>query len=161
MNILIKNLLSFILPITVLIIVPLYIEPNKSVCSIPALLLGLVFICTGMLIMVLTVSMFIRKGVGTLAPWSPPQKLVTGGIYAHVRNPMIMGVLIVLIGESIAILSLLIFKWAILFFIVNNIYFFIYEEPDLDKRFGDNYKEYKKHVPRWIPKVKPFITLDK
>jgi protein-S-isoprenylcysteine O-methyltransferase Ste14 len=161
MNILIKNLLSFILPITVLIIVPLYIEPNKSVCSIPALLLGLVFICTGMFVMVLTVSMFIRKGVGTLAPWSPPQKLVTGGIYAHVRNPMIMGVLIVLIGESIAILSLPIFKWAILFFIVNNIYFFIYEEPDLDKRFGDNYREYKKHVPRWIPKVKPFIAPDK
>lgn len=106
--------------------------------------------------MTMTISLFIKIGKGTLAPWSPTRKLVIRGMYGHVRNPMIIGVLIVLIGESIAILSLNIFIWTVIFFIINNLYFVIYEEPNLEKRFGDEYQEYKKNVPRWIPRLKPF-----
>jgi protein-S-isoprenylcysteine O-methyltransferase Ste14 len=108
--------------------------------------------------MIITISIFIRIGKGTLAPWSPTKKLVITGIYRYVRNPMIIGVLIVLIGESISILSLKILIWALIFFIINNIYFLFYEEPDLEKRFGNDYKEYKKNVPRWIPRFKPYTT---
>ena len=152
----IKQLISFILPVTVLILVPLYIEKNITVRFVPALLPGLVFICMGLSVMALTILTFIRIGKGTLAPWSPTRKLVTGGMYGHVRNPMIMGVLTVLVGESLAIGSWNIFTWAITFFIINNVYFVLYEEPILEKKFGDEYREYKSHVPRWIPRLKPF-----
>ena len=93
---------------------------------------------------------------GTLAPWSPTRKLIIRGLYAYVRNPMILGVLTVLIGESLAIMSLRIIIWAVIFFIMNNIYFILYEEPNLEKKFGDEYREYKNNVPRWLPRVKPF-----
>ena len=157
MKTVIKNIISFILPVTALIIVPLYIEPDISTKQVSALVTGLFIMCIGLYVMTLTISSFIRIGKGTLAPWSPTRKLVISGMYGHVRNPMISGVLIVLIGESIAILSLNIFIWAVIFFIINNIYFIIYEEPNLEKRFGDEFKEYKKNVPRWIPRLKPFV----
>jgi protein-S-isoprenylcysteine O-methyltransferase Ste14 len=106
--------------------------------------------------MTITISTFIKIGKGTLAPWSPPEKLIVGGMYGYVRNPMIMGVLTVLTGESIAILSFNIFIWTVIFFIINNILFVLYEEPNLEKRFGNEYREYKNNVPRWIPRLKPF-----
>jgi protein-S-isoprenylcysteine O-methyltransferase Ste14 len=151
-----KNIISFILPVTVLIIVPIYIEPDISIQHISALVAGLFIMCFGLYIITLTISLFIRIGKGTLAPWSPTRKLVIHGLYRHVRNPMIIGVLVVLIGESTAILSLNILIWAIIFFIINNLYFVIYEEPSLKKRFGEEYQEYKKNVPRWILRLKPF-----
>ncbi|MBX7140989.1 MAG: isoprenylcysteine carboxylmethyltransferase family protein [Chitinophagales bacterium] len=153
---LLKHLFSLILPVTVLILVPLWIEDDFSINNIYALIGGSILILAGLLVIVLTISAFIRIGKGTLAPWSPTKKLVVTGIYAHVRNPMISGVLTVLLGESLAILSLSIFIWAIAFFIINNIYFLIYEEPNLGERFGEDYRQYKSKVPRWIPAMKPY-----
>jgi protein-S-isoprenylcysteine O-methyltransferase Ste14 len=158
MKYVIKQIISFILPITVLILVPLYIERNISVKHVSTLLTGLIIMCIGLYILTMTISTFIRIGKGTLAPWSPARKLITGGMYGYVRNPMIMGVLTVLAGESIAIMSLKIFIWALIFYIINSIWFILYEEPYLEKKFGDEYREYKRHVRRWIPGLKPFIT---
>ena len=69
---------------------------------------------------------------------------------------MIIGVLIVLIGESIVLMSLNILIWAVIFFIINNLYFLIYEERDLMRKFGEVYQNYKKNVPRWIPRLTPY-----
>jgi protein-S-isoprenylcysteine O-methyltransferase Ste14 len=151
-----KQIFSFILPVTVLIIVPLSIESNISIHHGPALLAGLLIIAIGLYIMIRTISSFIRIGKGTLAPWSPTRKLVIDGMYRYVRNPMILGVLIVLTGESISVMSPNIFIWTLIFFIVNNVWFLLYEEPDLKKKFGKDYEEYKRNVPRWIPRSNPF-----
>jgi protein-S-isoprenylcysteine O-methyltransferase Ste14 len=148
---------SFILPFIVLILVPLYIEPHITADHIIALLSGLPVICIGLYILTTNVSAFIRIGKGTLAPWSPTRKLVITGMYRYVRNPMISGVVIALAGEAITVLSLNILIWAAVFFIVNNLWFLLYEEPDLLKKFGKEYSEYKKNVPRWIPRLEPFI----
>lgn len=152
----IRQLVSFILPVLVLIVVPLWLEKDISIPFIPSFLFGLVVIGAGLYIMLLTISSFARIGHGTLAPWSPTQKLVVYGMYRYVRNPMILGVLTVLLGEVIAILSWKILIWAIVFFFINHIYFLLYEEPDLEKKFGDEYREYKKNVPRWIPRSTPY-----
>ena len=151
-----KQIISFILPITVLIIVPFNIEPDITVKSIPTLTGGLLLMCLGLYFMFLTISAFIRIGKGTLAPWSPTKKLVITGMYAYVRNPMILGVIMILTGESIAISSLHIFHWDLLFFVLNNVYFGFFEEPGLAHRFGDEYRDYKKHVHRWVPRLKPY-----
>jgi protein-S-isoprenylcysteine O-methyltransferase Ste14 len=100
--------------------------------------------------------MFIRFGRGTIAPWNPTRKLVVSGLYLHVRNPMIIGVLTALLGESLIFHSVQIFTWLIAFFIINNIYFVLSEEPGLTKRFGEEYLEYKRNVPRWIPRLRPW-----
>jgi len=150
-----KQLSSFTLPILVLIIIPLSIERNIAAKDFLTLVIGLPIMALGLYIMIITISTFIRIGKGTLAPWSPTRKLIIGGIYGYVRNPMIIGVIIVLIGESIAVESLNILIWTGMFFLINNIYFILYEEPNLEKRFGNEYREYKKNVPRWIPRSKP------
>jgi protein-S-isoprenylcysteine O-methyltransferase Ste14 len=77
-------------------------------------------------------------------------------MYRFVRNPMILGVLTVLAGEAIVLMSRNILFWAIIFFIMNNLWFVLFEEPDLEKRFGEEYKEYKRNVPRWIPRTRPY-----
>lgn len=149
-----KQLLSLILPITVLVIVPLSVESRLSLAVDILSVIGALFIAVGVFILALTISMFIRLGRGTLAPWSPTKKLVVSGIYSHTRNPMITGVLLCLLGESMMFHSVNIFTWFILFFLINNIYFTLFEEPSLTKRFGKEYLEYKRNVPRWIPRSK-------
>ena len=141
---LLKQLLSLILPITVLILLPLSIENNFSIGLTFISIIGLLLMCFGLFVMIWTISTFIKIGKGTLAPWSPTRKLIIGGMYGYVRNPMIMGVLTVLIGESIALLSLNISIWTIIFFFINNVWYVLYEEPNLEKKFGEEYIEYKK-----------------
>lgn len=150
----IRQIISLILPFTVLVIVPLLIEKDIRIKNLPAFIIGVYVACVGILILILTIAEFIRKGNGTLAPWNPTKRLVKGGLYSYVRNPMIMGVMTVLSGESIALLSKNIFIWTLLFFLINNFYFVWIEEPLLAKKFGKDYLEYKKHVRRWIPRFK-------
>jgi len=156
---------SFILPFTVLLIIPAVILwatgfrigwglglPWDAVIVLAgALLMG-----SGLYYLSITIWLFISIGRGTLAPWSPTSKLVVIGPYRHVRNPMISGVLMTLLGESIAFGSIGIFICFLLFFIINHIYFIYSEEPGLARRFGDEYLSYKRNVPRWIPRLRPW-----
>ena len=156
MDSVLKNLFSLVLPISVLILIPLSIEDDFSSKHETVFLIGILIMATGLLVMGHTISLFITIGKGTLAPWNPTQKLVIKGLYAYVRNPMIIGVMVVLTGESIAIESWNILVWLLIFIAVNNVYFLVYEEPNLIKRFGQEYQEYKRNVPRWIPRFKPY-----
>ena len=155
-----KNILlqigSFILPITALIVVPLVIENRFQIDWDPFALVGFLIGLSGLAIFVLTVKMFIEIGRGTLAPWSPTRRLITGSLYGYMRNPMVTAVWTMLIAESLVFHSLSIFIWAILFFAINHVYFIASEEPGLEKRFGEEYTEYKRNVPRWLPRFKPW-----
>lgn len=106
--------------------------------------------------MIWTVAIFATFGNGTLAPWDPPVRLVVRGPYRHVRNPMITGVLLVLLAEAAFLRSLPLAGWWICFFSANAIYFPCVEEKALEKRFGADYRSYKAHVPRWVPRVTPW-----
>jgi len=152
----IKQASSFLLPITVLILIPLMIERNILIKHLITFFIGLILMIIGLSILIITISTFIRIGKGTLAPWNPTKKLITSGLYGYVRNPMITGVLITLFGETIAIMSINLLLWTLIFFILNNIFFQLYEEPNLIKRFGVDYLDYKRNVPRWIPRLKPY-----
>src|SRR5262249_55619353 len=115
---------------------------------------GCVFICLGLVLMVATIRLFVMVGKGTLAPWNPTQRLVVEGVYRCVRNPMISGVMSILLGEAVLAASLPLFIWFVIFVIVNAIYIPLAEEPGLAKRFGDDYLDYKRNVPRWIPRMR-------
>lgn len=123
--------------------------------------LGLVFLVFGSMLAVKTSRLFLTLGQGTPAPWMPPRKLVVAGPYRYVRNPMISGMILILLGESLVFGSFLIFIWTVIFFAGNMIYFPLSEEKNLIKRFGQDYLEYKKNVPRWIPRLTPWIKNNK
>jgi protein-S-isoprenylcysteine O-methyltransferase Ste14 len=117
---------------------------------------GGVLIVAGLALWIWTVRLFARVGKGTLAPWDPTRRLVVVGPYRHVRNPMITAVLAVLLGEAAVFGSpgLLILSAA--FVAVNWVFFVAHEEPGLERRFGDEYRDYKRGVPRWIPRRTPW-----
>lgn len=121
-------------------------------------ILGGVLACLGLVLMVATIRLFMTVGKGTLAPWNPPQRLVVRGVYRHVRNPMISGVLFVVLGEAVVAASLPLLGLFTLAVIVNAVYIPLSEEPGLAKRFGDDYLTYKQNVPRWIPRLTPWPT---
>jgi protein-S-isoprenylcysteine O-methyltransferase Ste14 len=102
------------------------------------------------------VLLFGRVGRGTLAPWDPTRKLVAVGPYRHVRNPMISGVLLILVGEALLWRSGALAAWAGTFLLINHTYFLLSEEPGLERRFGEGYRAYRARVPRWIPRVTPW-----
>jgi protein-S-isoprenylcysteine O-methyltransferase Ste14 len=119
---------------------------------------GAALICGGLVLMYRTISLFAREGEGTLAPWDPTRRLVLRGPYRFVRNPMITGVLCVLLGEAALFGSAGILALAAAFLAVNAVWFPIVEEPALRRRFGAEYDAYSRNVPRWLPRRTPWET---
>ena len=162
---LLRHLLSIaILPGTVLVLVPLWIARANGI--VPALggsaaalalqALGVALLAIGALLFVASLRRFAGEGEGTLAPWDPTRKLVARGPYRRVRNPMITGVLLVLLGEAALLGSLGVLVWAAIFLAINAAWFPLVEEPGLVRRFGAEYEEYSRHVPRWVPRRRPW-----
>jgi protein-S-isoprenylcysteine O-methyltransferase Ste14 len=155
-----------LLPGTVAVVIPALIliagegpSIGWGLDGVPVALLalaGLALIGVGLAFWVWTVRLFARVGEGTLAPWDPTQRLVVEGPYAHVRNPMITAVLAVLLGEALLLGSSGLLIWCAAFFIINWVYFLLYEEPSLERRFGDDYRDYEHAVPRWLPRRTPW-----
>jgi len=115
-------------------------------------LAGAALFACGLALFAWCVSLFARVGQGTLAPWDPTRRLVAVGPYRHVRNPMISAVAAMLFGEALAFGSWVVALWALLFVLVNHVYFVVSEEPGLARRFGASYATYKAGVPRWLPR---------
>jgi protein-S-isoprenylcysteine O-methyltransferase Ste14 len=151
-----------ILPGNALVVIPgflLYLEgginPGWGLGRV-LILFGGLLVCFGIVMAVHTVGLFFTFGEGTPAPWEPPKKLVVKGAYRHVRNPMITGVLSILLGMSLVLGSTYILTWSAVFFVMNNFYFIFVEEPGLQRRFGEEYLLYKREVPRWLPRLRPY-----
>jgi protein-S-isoprenylcysteine O-methyltransferase Ste14 len=121
----------------------------------PLVVLGVVVAALGIALIVQTVALFASVGKGTLAPWDPTERLVVRGPYRRVRNPMISGVLCVLLGEALAFGSVAVLIWFGIVFALNAVYFPLIEEPDLQRRFGADYEAYRAAVPRWLPRLRP------
>jgi len=149
-----------ILPMNVLVFIPavvLYCAGYQWMPNHPVLLvLGGILLILGLSLAGWTMRLFSVKGKGTAAPWNPPKNLVVSGPYCYVRNPMITSVLIMQIAEALLLNTWLCWILFALFWLSNMIYFPLFEEKDLEKRFGESYLEYKRNVPRWIPRLTPW-----
>jgi protein-S-isoprenylcysteine O-methyltransferase Ste14 len=145
-----------VLPFLVTVIVPgLFVwwrgEPYLG--SRPtALAAGGPLIAVGLVFVVWTIALFGLRGRGTLAPWDPPEKLVITGPYRFVRNPMIAGVALILVGEALLFAAPEIGIWWMLFVFANALYIPLKEEPALLERFGDEYARYVRNVPAFAPR---------
>ncbi len=122
----------------------------------PLLSTGLawVIMVTGWFIMFWPVIVFFRAK-GTPVPFNPPPKLITNGPYAYIRNPMLLGLFIFMLGLGAMLGSLsLIFIFTPLFVVINILYIKAIEEREMEKKFGKEYLEYKKRVPMFIPRLR-------
>jgi protein-S-isoprenylcysteine O-methyltransferase Ste14 len=162
-----RHLLSILLlPTTVTLVVPYFVlmseirrggvDAGLGPLDLVAITCGIAAFVAGLSLVIATIRHFATRGKGTLAPWDPPKHLVVAGIYRYVRNPMISGVLTILVGEATLMRSAGLAEWAVIFFAINATYIPLFEEPQLERRFGDEYVEYKRNVPRWIPRRKPW-----
>jgi protein-S-isoprenylcysteine O-methyltransferase Ste14 len=161
-----RHLLSIaLLPFTVAVLVPYWLLRGKPLTirlgSTPLQLLeqaaGIFLIVIGLILFVTSLRRFATEGKGTLAPWDPPRELVVCGPYRYVRNPMISGVVLVLFGEGLVLFSAPVLGWAVTFLAINFVYIPLLEEPMLSARFGESYEEYRRNVPRLIPRVTPWV----
>ena len=113
----------------------------------------------GVLIMLLGATIYFRcawefavRGLGTPAPIAPTKFLVVTALHRYVRNPMYIGVFGVLLGEAVAFRSAVLLGYAAFFCVPVELFVLFYEEPTLRRQFGESYEEYRRSVPRWIPR---------
>jgi protein-S-isoprenylcysteine O-methyltransferase Ste14 len=144
-----------LLPGTVAVVIPALLVwlGGANVQPVTAVV-GAVIVAAGLALVVWTVTLFVKVGRGTLAPWNPTARLVVRGPYRYVRNPMITGVGTILAGQALFFRSWAIALELAVFGLVNAIYFPLVEEPGLRRRFGSEYEEYRARVPRWLPRVR-------
>jgi protein-S-isoprenylcysteine O-methyltransferase Ste14 len=116
--------------------------------------LASVVLVTGIAIFLWCVFDFITFGRGTPDPNRPPTELVTRGLFRLVRNPMYVGVVTVLIGEALLFLSPVLLAWAMLVALGFHLRVVIYEEPTLARSFGAAWDDYRRRVPRWLPRLR-------
>lgn len=117
----------------------------------PARYLGLLPLALGVPLLLWCIYDFARTGRGTLAPVDPPKVFVSRGPYRRVRNPMYVGVLSILAGETLLYGTWLIAAWAVFVGLGFHVFVVFYEEPHLRRRFGPAYEEYLRTVSRWLP----------
>jgi protein-S-isoprenylcysteine O-methyltransferase Ste14 len=141
-----------ILPGTVLILVPfLLLKNNTSLTIFGFYGTGLVAGLPGLFFSLWSAFHCMRHGNGTAAPWDPPKLFIASGPYRFSRNPMILGVMLLLLSEAIVFTSIKLLLWCILFTAINLLYIPLMEEKGLERRFGAEYLNYKRLTPRWIP----------
>ena len=113
---------------------------------------GAVPLVIGAAILFWCVRDFYVAGKGTLAPWDPPKHLVVVGFYRFVRNPMYMGILILLAGWALITGSALLAAYSGLLAVAFHLRAVLYEEPRLKQQFGNPWNTYAASVPRWLPR---------
>jgi protein-S-isoprenylcysteine O-methyltransferase Ste14 len=96
---------------------------------------------------------FAVTGLGTPAPIDMPRRLVVKGLYRFVRNPMYAGVASFVVGQAILFGSVAVGVYIVCVWLICNLFVVFYEEPTLRRKFGAEYEEYCRRVPRWLPRL--------
>jgi protein-S-isoprenylcysteine O-methyltransferase Ste14 len=124
--------------------------------SFPVRLLGGALIAVGVAFLLAAFARFVIEGVGTPAPVAPTERLVVGGAYRYVRNPMYLAVASIIVGEGLLLGQARLLLYALVFAAAVTAFVRGYEEPALTNRFGERYKTYRREVPRWRPRLTPW-----
>ncbi|HEY3225859.1 MAG TPA: isoprenylcysteine carboxylmethyltransferase family protein [Planctomycetota bacterium] len=146
---------ALVAPGTVDVVVPAILIASKAgpLHLGPWRWLGLPLILVGAPVLVWCIVNFAREGRGTLAPIDPPKFVVRGGPYRWVRNPMYVANLAIITGQALLFESWAVAAWAAVMACAFHLFVVFYEERTLARRFGPDYEEYRKSVPRWVPRA--------
>jgi protein-S-isoprenylcysteine O-methyltransferase Ste14 len=162
---LIRHVLSIVvLPLAIVVLVPAWLAQWYGGTFLPAdglvhglaQAIGALLAGVGLLLLVTSLYQIMTRSRQTLAPWDPPLHLDVRGPYRNVRNPVVSGVLFVLFGEAMLLGSLAHMIWALAFLAFSLVYVPLLEEPQLEARFGDEYRQYRRHVSRFLPRLRPW-----
>jgi protein-S-isoprenylcysteine O-methyltransferase Ste14 len=149
-----RALISFlVLPGTVAGLIPAWIVSTDRGWG-HGLIIGAVPLAIGLVMLLWCVRDFYVSGKGTLAPWDPPRRLVIVGLYRFTRNPMYVGIALLLAGWSLLTASPLLAGYMVFLAIAFHLRVVLYEEPRLKKKFGEEWAKYAATVPRWLPRLK-------
>jgi protein-S-isoprenylcysteine O-methyltransferase Ste14 len=113
--------------------------------------LGGIVLAAGGALVLETTARFALQGRGTPAPWAPPERFVERGSYRFVRSPMYLGVILLVVGQGLLLGREILYLWAAGAWLMFTAFLVFYEEPQLRRRFGDDYDDYTRRVRRWIP----------
>jgi len=118
--------------------------------------LGGVLLVLAIVVLVRAFARFVMEGRGTPAPVAPPERLVVGGDYRFVRNPMYLAVITAVLGQAMIFGSLGLLVYAVALWVITAAFVRWYEEPVLLRRYGDEYERYRLTVRAWLPRLRPF-----
>ncbi len=121
----------------------------------PARVAGSIVLAAGLAVLVHAFVRFVVEGAGTPAPVAPTERLVVGGLYRYVRNPMYLAVAAVLVGQALVLGRLSLLLYAAAFVAVTAAFVRGYEEPTLARTYGEQYERYRRAVPGWWPRRPP------
>lgn len=151
-------LYGFVGPFSVLYIIPRFLMNISNTKSLAGF--GIVYVTTVGLIIIwfgaglaiwCTIVLFLF-GKGTPLVTSAPQKILNRNIYAYIRNPMMWALLFVVLGQALMYGQLILLAWLIALSRILHLVVVNYEEPQLERRFGESWKKYSREVPRWFPR---------
>jgi protein-S-isoprenylcysteine O-methyltransferase Ste14 len=128
--------------------------------AVPIRLLGGALVVAGSVVVLHAFARFVTEGSGTPAPVAPTQRLVVGGLYRYVRNPMYVAVGTTIIGQALLLGRPPLVAYAAVFYLVVVAFVRGYEEPLLSARYGDEYRAYCRAVPGWWPRLRPWTPDD-
>jgi protein-S-isoprenylcysteine O-methyltransferase Ste14 len=117
---------------------------------------GVLLIVLGTAVLVHAFARFVIEGSGTPAPVAPPSRLVVGGLYRYVRNPMYLAVLTVILGQAVLFGAPSLVWYAAVVGAMFVLFVRLYEEPTLGEQFGAEYEAYRRAVPGWWPRRRPW-----
>jgi protein-S-isoprenylcysteine O-methyltransferase Ste14 len=117
---------------------------------------GVALLVAGVVVLVHAFARFVVEGLGTPAPVAPPERLVVGGLYRYVRNPMYIAVAATIVGQALLLGQLVLLAYAAAFGAAVAAFVRLYEEPTLARRFGPEYAAYRRAVPAWWPRRRPW-----
>ena len=137
-------------------VVPWSITRYTGLVETPFAVLGLVVVALGLAALVACFVQFVREGRGTPAPIAPTEKLVVGGLYRWVRNPMYLAVGAMILGQAVAFASIGVLVWFGLFAVAVVSFVAAYEQPTLRSTYGPSYDAYCRAVPAWWPRLTPW-----
>jgi len=118
--------------------------------------LGVLLIGAGVAVLLHAFARFVVEGIGTPAPVAPTEHLVVGGLYRHVRNPMYVAVATTIVGQALVLGRPALLLYVLAFMATVAAFVRFYEEPVLSERFGDEYEAYRRAVPGWRPRLRPW-----
>ena len=121
-----------------------------------SLIIGAVMTAAGAAILIECFARFARTSGGTPAPVAPTQRLVVTGLYRYVRNPMYVGVLLLIFGQMLLFSSAALLAYGVAIWTAFHVFVVFFEEHRLQREFGEEYDLYVRNVPRWIPRVTPW-----
>jgi protein-S-isoprenylcysteine O-methyltransferase Ste14 len=131
-------------------------QPAPSWAWAPVRVAGLALLAAGVVVLVHAFVRFVVEGVGTPAPIAPTRQLVVGGPYRYVRNPMYLAVTAVIVGQALALGQPGLLGYAAVVGGATAAFAHGYEEPTLRRQFGAQYQAYRRAVPAWWPRRRPW-----